>query len=517
MKRDPLGKRLADCQRAIGYWFADPDLLETALTHSSLRSPDRACNERLEFLGDSVLGLVVTEELFHLLPEHSEGELTRIKSAVVSRPALLATSMRLGLPDYADFARGVGRRDRLPPSVIANLVESVIGSIYLDAGFDAAREFVLRHLGETLERELGDEGVKNHKSLLQHEIQQAINITPAYRTIEEEGPDHRKSFVVAVFIGDREWGRAPGGTKKEAEQEAARQALEAWRARELGDAEDPLEREPSREPEEVFDATPEAEPTEQAEASAEDTGEEAAGRRRRRRGRRGRVREDAPAALDAPAAMEAAEHVADEDTAEEVSEDTPEEVTEHTAEDEPQAAPSAAPILLDPAATFDLLLEVQRQRTPRRRGQHRPTPEAAKALFQEDPDNARMRRRPPEEPRAPREGARPEPAPAPVAAPASPPTPVEPAKPEPAPDDFAAGLFEESRKAKAKPAAKARSAAREEASVEQAKPRRARRRRDPGADEGEAPQQPPENAPPASGEAPAPAAREDDDFSAGIV
>ena len=139
MKRDPLGKRLADCQRAIGYWFADPDLLETALTHSSLRSPDRACNERLEFLGDSVLGLVVTEELYHLLPEHSEGELTRIKSAVVSRPALLDTSMRLGLPDYADFARGVGRRDRLPPSVVANLVESIIGSIYLDAGFDAAK------------------------------------------------------------------------------------------------------------------------------------------------------------------------------------------------------------------------------------------------------------------------------------------------------------------------------------------------------------------------------------------
>ena len=114
-------RRLADCQRVIGYYFSNPRLLETALTHSSLRSPDRECNERLEFLGDSILGLVITEELYHLLPDQSEGELTRIKSAVVSRSALLDASLRLGLPQYAEFARGVGKRDHLPASVVAKL------------------------------------------------------------------------------------------------------------------------------------------------------------------------------------------------------------------------------------------------------------------------------------------------------------------------------------------------------------------------------------------------------------
>ena len=139
-----MEKQLADCQRVIGYHFANPSLLEIALTHSSLRSPDRECNERLEFLGDSVLGLVITEELYRLLPDQAEGELTRIKSAVVSRGALYRASTTLGLARYAAFARGVGRRNELPVSVIANLVESVIGAIYLDAGYFPAREFVLR-------------------------------------------------------------------------------------------------------------------------------------------------------------------------------------------------------------------------------------------------------------------------------------------------------------------------------------------------------------------------------------
>ncbi len=218
----------------IGYYFASPVLLETALTHSSLRAPDRECNERLEFLGDSILGLVITEELYHLLPDQSEGELTRIKSAVVSRSALLDASLRLGLPQYAEFARGVSRRDRLPASVVANLVEAVIGAIYLDAGYYPAREFVLRHMGTAIDDELHDRGAKNYKSLLQHEVQQSISVTPTYRTLEADGPDHAKEFVVAAIIRGQEWGRATGPTKKDAEQEAARLALEAWQRRGRG-------------------------------------------------------------------------------------------------------------------------------------------------------------------------------------------------------------------------------------------------------------------------------------------
>lgn len=229
-----MDKRLAECQRVIGYHFANPELLEIALTHSSLRSPDRECNERLEFLGDSVLGLVITEELYRLLPDQAEGELTRIKSAVVSRGALYRASTKLGLARFADFARGVGRRHELPVSVIANLVESVIGAIYLDAGYFPAREFVLRHLGDELDDTLNDRGAKNYKSLLQHDAQQNVSSTPTYRMVEEEGPHHRKQFTVAAVIQGQEWGRGAGATKKEAEQEAARKALEAWQRRGRG-------------------------------------------------------------------------------------------------------------------------------------------------------------------------------------------------------------------------------------------------------------------------------------------
>ncbi len=478
MKRDPLGKRLADCQRAIGYWFADPDLLETALTHSSLRSPDRACNERLEFLGDSVLGLVVTEELFHLLPEHSEGELTRIKSAVVSRPALLATSMRLGLADHADFARGVGRRDRLPPSVVANLVEAVIGAIYLDAGYDAAREFVLRHLGETLERELGDEGVKNHKSLLQHEIQQAINVTPTYRTVEEEGPDHRKSFVVAVLFAGREWGRAPGMTKKEAEQEAARRALEAWRSEsgrsvatpDVADAEPEIDEAVVAEAiaAEVIDEsldrpTPRNEPIE---ASAPDESPEAPAPRRRRRGRGARGANEASTdrepASEPPVAAPIADVAAPRFPG-----------AEPAIDEEPVSASGVED-------TFERLLAIQRTRQPRRRGEHRPTPERAKALVTEDPEMARLREAPPQPARTP-PPPRVERPPAPIAPPA-------PAK-EPVEDEFAVGLFDES-------ASKRPSALRPERPA--------------------APPPVPPRVRPPSPPAPPPPPPADDDFSAGI-
>ena len=222
-----MSKRLADCQRVIGYHFANPKLLEIALTHSSVRTPDRECNERQEFLGDSVLGLAITEELYKRLPDQQEGELTRIKSAVVSRGALYRVSTRMGLVRFVEVAKGVGRREELPVSLTANLVESIIGAIYLDAGFFPAREFILRNLGPEVEDVMNDRVAKNYKSLLQHEAQQILGSTPIYRTLEEEGPDHRKAFVVAAVIRGTEYGRASGINKKEAEQEAARHALDA--------------------------------------------------------------------------------------------------------------------------------------------------------------------------------------------------------------------------------------------------------------------------------------------------
>ncbi len=224
-------KRLAECQRVIGYAFADPMLLEIALTHSSVRTPDRECNERQEFLGDSVLGLAITEELYKRLPDQQEGELTRIKSAVVSRGALYRVSTKLGLTRFIEVAKGVARREELPVSLTANLVESIIGAVYLDGGFYPAREFILRHLGPEIEDVFNDRVPKNFKSLLQHEAQQLLGCTPVYRSIEEEGPDHRKVFTVAAILKGTEYGRATGINKREAEQEAARHALEALKYR----------------------------------------------------------------------------------------------------------------------------------------------------------------------------------------------------------------------------------------------------------------------------------------------
>src|SRR5262245_47261903 len=229
-----MSKRLAECQRVIGYHFANPELLEIALTHSSVRTPDRECNERQEFLGDSVLGLAITEELYKRLPDQQEGELTRIKSAVVSRGALYRVSTRLGLVRFVEVAKGVGRREELPVSLTANLVESIIGAIYLDSGFFPARDFILKNLGPEIEDGINDRVPKNYKSLLQHEAQQLLGVTPVYRTIEEEGPDHRKAFTVAAVVKGTEYGRASGINKKEAEQEAARHALEALRRRGAG-------------------------------------------------------------------------------------------------------------------------------------------------------------------------------------------------------------------------------------------------------------------------------------------
>lgn len=243
-----MSKRLAECQRVVGYAFADPSLLEVALTHSSVRTPDRECNERQEFLGDSVLGLVITEELYRRLPDQQEGELTRIKSAVVSRGALYRVSTKLGLTRFVEVAKGVARREELPVSLTANLVESVIGAIYLDGGFFPAREFVLRHLGPEVEDVFNDRVPKNFKSLLQQEAQSLLNATPVYKTVEEEGPDHRKHFIVAAMVKGTEYGRASGVNKREAEQEAARHALEAIkyrgrrRRRRLPELRDPRDR-----------------------------------------------------------------------------------------------------------------------------------------------------------------------------------------------------------------------------------------------------------------------------------
>jgi ribonuclease-3 len=181
----------------------------------------------LEFLGDSILGLTVSEFLYNFLENCDEGELTQIKSVVVSTSILAAESRRLGLDRFYCVGKGVGRRNELPVSLLANVFEAVVAAIYLEGGLEAARRFVVRNLFHQILAVCDDRHTKNYKSLLQQYVQKQIGVTPAYRVVRESGPDHRKSFEVTALVGQERYGRGTGRSKKEAEQAAARQALHA--------------------------------------------------------------------------------------------------------------------------------------------------------------------------------------------------------------------------------------------------------------------------------------------------
>lgn len=219
-------ERLDTCQKNLGYRFKAMDLLQAALTHSSSADVRKNSNERLEFFGDSVLGLVVCEELYERLPDAQEGELTKIKSAVVSRRICAEVAEELRLPDALALGQGLEPGEQLPKSLAAGVLEAVIGAIYLDGGLEAARKFILRTMGDHLDEACESEHQFNFKSQLQQHAQRALNATPQYELLDEKGPDHSKCFEIAVSIGYRQFPSAWGPSKKEAEQKAARVALE---------------------------------------------------------------------------------------------------------------------------------------------------------------------------------------------------------------------------------------------------------------------------------------------------
>lgn len=213
------------CEEALGYRFTDRALLQLALTHSSLRDEWTESNERMEFLGDSVLGLAVAEHLFCGHPDLPEGVLTRIRSQVVSRDALTGLARQLKLRRFLRVGRGIRKTRTLPPSLLANAVEAVIGAIYLDAGFETAREHVLQWLGPVLDDAASGQKTKNHKAALQQVTQRLFGCTPCYAVVEASGPDHDKEFMIQVEIEDRTFPAGRGPNKKSAEQRAARIAL----------------------------------------------------------------------------------------------------------------------------------------------------------------------------------------------------------------------------------------------------------------------------------------------------
>ena len=217
--------RLEACQEAVGYRFREPFWLQKALTHSSNRNDQGLSNERMEFLGDAILGMVISEHLFHRYQTYTEGELTTIKSVVVCQRTLARHSRALGLDKFLSVGRGMSEARRLPSSVVANVFEAIVAAIYLDRGLGPAREFIFRNLADEIEEAERTKHETNYKSLLQQLVQREMACTPAYRVIEEAGPDHAKSFRVVTVINDAEYGTGWGRNKKEAEQRSAKESI----------------------------------------------------------------------------------------------------------------------------------------------------------------------------------------------------------------------------------------------------------------------------------------------------
>jgi len=213
------------CQKKLGYVFANPRLLELALTHSSVAPTKFDSNERIEFLGDAVLGLVACQELYEAHTDLLEGEMTKIKSAVVSRQTCAEIANQLGLCDELMMGKGIGSPDKLPQSIPAAVLEALIGAIYLDGGVEPARRFVLEHLRPQIQASVEDRHQRNYKSMLQQHAQREWSVTPSYQLLDEKGPDHNRAFEIAASIDGRSFPSAWGTNKKDAEQQAARQAL----------------------------------------------------------------------------------------------------------------------------------------------------------------------------------------------------------------------------------------------------------------------------------------------------
>jgi ribonuclease-3 len=218
----------------LGVEFNDINYLLTAFTHRSYLNEHRKTvkehNERLEFLGDAVLELVVTEHLFTNFDE-PEGVLTNWRSALVRTESLSAVAQKLGFDDFLRLSRGEKNgSDRAREQIKANTVEAVIGAIYLDQGYEAAQKFIAANVLSTLGKILKTGSWRDAKSHLQEVAQGEEGVTPQYKVLEEEGPDHDKKFMLGVYINDELRGKGYGSSKREAQQEAAKEALDHYQS-----------------------------------------------------------------------------------------------------------------------------------------------------------------------------------------------------------------------------------------------------------------------------------------------
>ena len=213
-------------EAVLGYTFKNPSLLKESLTHASIADHRLNSNERMEFLGDAVLDLIICEALYKKFPELLEGDLTKIKSAVVSRRTCAEVARETGLADLLIIGKGISSREQMPSSLAAAVYESVVAAIYLDAGFDVVKQYVLRTMTPKLEEIAANSHQHNYKAVLQQHAQKVLGSTPMYELLDEKGPDHSKCFEVCVTVDGRRFTSAWGPNKKMAEQKAALLALE---------------------------------------------------------------------------------------------------------------------------------------------------------------------------------------------------------------------------------------------------------------------------------------------------
>lgn len=225
------GPSFPELERILGYRFQNNELLVTSLSHRSFVNSQRTdkkmdSNERLEFLGDAVLNIVVTDFLYREYPDREEGRMSKMKSLVVSSRVLGLCAEAWNLGNFILLSRSEeksGGRKRL--SILADAYEAVVGAVYLDGGLESARMLIHSSLMEIMDEVLGDEELANYKSkLLEYTQSRGMGI-PSYDVLQETGPEHQKSFVVGVYVQNREWGRGTGNSKKSAEQAGARVAL----------------------------------------------------------------------------------------------------------------------------------------------------------------------------------------------------------------------------------------------------------------------------------------------------
>jgi len=225
-------RELNEFIEVLGAKYNDQAFLETALTHRSYLNENKSVkehNERLEFLGDAVLELVVTEFLYNNYP-NPEGELTNWRSALVKTETISDVSRVLGVEKYLLMSRGESKSfGRSRQLLLANAFEAITGSIYLDQGYDAAKKFISTNLLIRLDNIISERLYVDPKSEFQELVQEHEGVTPRYEVISEEGPDHNKKFLVGVFAGDTKWGEGTGASKQTAQQAAALEAVKKFK------------------------------------------------------------------------------------------------------------------------------------------------------------------------------------------------------------------------------------------------------------------------------------------------